>query len=53
MRMPEIDRAASKLFRNADDAVADLRSGSTILSSGFGLCGVAGDYTWFVSGNKV
>ncbi|GAB1206832.1 hypothetical protein APSETT445_005534 [Aspergillus pseudonomiae] len=41
VRMPEIDRAASKLFRSADDAVADLRSGSTILSSGFGLCGVA------------
>lgn len=40
-RMPTIDRAASKLFRNADEAVADLESGSTILSSGFGLCGVA------------
>ncbi|GMF81043.1 unnamed protein product [Aspergillus oryzae] len=39
--MPTIDRAASKLFRNADEAVADLESGSTILSSGFGLCGVA------------
>ncbi|KAE8362493.1 hypothetical protein BDV27DRAFT_17969 [Aspergillus caelatus] len=40
-RMPTIDRAASKLFRNADEAVADLKSGSIILSSGFGLCGVA------------
>ncbi|KAL4738100.1 hypothetical protein BDV11DRAFT_216249 [Aspergillus similis] len=38
---PKIDRAASKLFRSADDAVADIESGSTILSSGFGLCGVA------------
>ncbi|KAF7162857.1 hypothetical protein CNMCM5623_007979 [Aspergillus felis] len=38
---PKIERAASKLFRNADEAVADLKSGSTILSSGFGLCGVA------------
>ncbi|KAL4868948.1 hypothetical protein BDV12DRAFT_89971 [Aspergillus spectabilis] len=40
-RAPVIDRAASKLFKNADEAVADLESGSTILSSGFGLCGVA------------
>ncbi|KAF4215776.1 hypothetical protein CNMCM5878_007765 [Aspergillus fumigatiaffinis] len=38
---PKIERGASKLFRNADEAVADLKSGSTILSSGFGLCGVA------------
>ena len=35
-------RGGSKLFRTADDAVADVKSGSTILSSGFGLCGVAG-----------
>jgi hypothetical protein len=35
-------RGASKLFKDADSAVADLRSGSTILSSGFGLCGTAG-----------
>ncbi|KAL4805194.1 hypothetical protein BDV18DRAFT_142107 [Aspergillus unguis] len=40
-RAPVIDRAASKLFKNADEAVADLQSGSVILSSGFGLCGVA------------
>ncbi|PWY96781.1 succinyl-CoA:3-ketoacid-coenzyme A transferase 1 [Aspergillus sclerotioniger CBS 115572] len=40
-RAPKIDRSASKLFKNADAAVADLKSGSTILSSGFGLCGVA------------
>ncbi|GAB1217062.1 hypothetical protein ATERTT37_006285 [Aspergillus terreus] len=40
-RAPKIDRAASKLYKNADEAVADLKSGSTILSSGFGLCGVA------------
>lgn len=39
---PKIERGASKLFKNADDAVADIQSGSTILSSGFGLCGVAG-----------
>ncbi|CAH0023560.1 unnamed protein product [Clonostachys rhizophaga] len=31
----------SKLFKDADAAVADVQSGSTILSSGFGLCGVA------------
>ncbi|KAL4877910.1 hypothetical protein BJY04DRAFT_197073 [Aspergillus karnatakaensis] len=40
-RAPVIDRSASKLFKNADEAVADIKSGSTILSSGFGLCGVA------------
>ncbi|KAF9884119.1 hypothetical protein FE257_002291 [Aspergillus nanangensis] len=40
-RAPVVNRAASKLFKNADEAVADLQSGSTILSSGFGLCGVA------------
>ncbi|KAK1138505.1 hypothetical protein N8T08_002455 [Aspergillus melleus] len=40
-RAPKIDRSASKLFKNADEAVADIQSGSTILSSGFGLCGVA------------
>ncbi|KAI9367665.1 hypothetical protein BJX61DRAFT_282372 [Aspergillus egyptiacus] len=40
-RIATIDRADSKLFNNADEAVADLKSGSTILSSGFGLCGVA------------
>ncbi|KAK7426679.1 hypothetical protein QQZ08_006857 [Neonectria magnoliae] len=33
--------ARTKLFRDADAAVADVKSGSTILSSGFGLCGVA------------
>lgn len=35
-------RGGSKLFKSADEAVADIKSGSTILSSGFGLCGVAG-----------
>lgn len=39
---PKIERGASKLFKNADEAVADIKSGSTILSAGFGLCGVAG-----------
>ncbi|KAF2120293.1 hypothetical protein BDV96DRAFT_486242 [Lophiotrema nucula] len=38
---PVIDRSKSKLFNSADDAVADIQSGSTILSAGFGLCGVA------------
>jgi len=31
----------SKVYKSAEDAVADIKSGSTILSSGFGLCGVA------------
>ncbi|KAK3689496.1 hypothetical protein B0T22DRAFT_461637 [Podospora appendiculata] len=39
--VPAVDRSASKLFASADDAVADVKSGSVILSSGFGLCGVA------------
>ena len=34
-------RGQSKLFKDADAAVADIKSGSTLLSSGFGLCGVA------------
>lgn len=30
------------MFKDADAAVADLKSGSIILSAGFGLCGTAG-----------
>lgn len=40
-KAPSPSRGASKLFPDADAAVADVQSGSTILSSGFGLCGVA------------
>lgn len=36
------DRGSSKVFASADEAVADVRDGDTILSAGFGLCGVAG-----------
>jgi 3-oxoacid CoA-transferase len=39
---PNVTRSQSKLYRSADDAVVDLKSGSTILSAGFGLCGTAG-----------
>ncbi|KAL2151247.1 hypothetical protein VTH82DRAFT_6345 [Thermothelomyces myriococcoides] len=39
--VPDVDRAASKVWKSADEAVADIKSGSVILSSGFGLCGVA------------
>ncbi|KAE8444183.1 hypothetical protein EG329_000780 [Mollisiaceae sp. DMI_Dod_QoI] len=39
---PKIVRGQSKLFKDADDAVKDLKSGATILSAGFGLCGTAG-----------
>ncbi|KAG4442343.1 hypothetical protein IFR05_002194 [Cadophora sp. M221] len=38
---PEIVRGGSKVYKNADDAVADLKSGSIVLSAGFGLCGTA------------
>ncbi|RDA85261.1 hypothetical protein CP532_2329 [Ophiocordyceps camponoti-leonardi (nom. inval.)] len=34
-------RKTSKVFENVNHAVADVKSGSTVLSSGFGLCGVA------------
>ncbi|KAL7955896.1 hypothetical protein V8C34DRAFT_290259 [Trichoderma compactum] len=34
-------RPKSKVYESADVAVADVRSGSTVLSSGFGLCGIA------------
>ncbi|OAA55457.1 Coenzyme A transferase [Cordyceps fumosorosea ARSEF 2679] len=33
--------AYSKLWDSADHAVADVKSGATVLSAGFGLCGVA------------
>ncbi|KAK9791959.1 putative Succinyl-CoA:3-ketoacid-coenzyme A transferase [Seiridium cardinale] len=39
---PKPKRGGSKVFKSADDAVADLQDGSVILSAGFGLCGVAG-----------
>lgn len=38
---PKIQRGASKVWKSADEAVADIQSGSVILSAGFGLCGVA------------
>ncbi|THX25114.1 succinyl-CoA:3-ketoacid-coenzyme A transferas-like protein [Aureobasidium pullulans] len=38
---PTIDRSRSKVYASADEAVADIKSGSTILSAGFGLCGTA------------
>ncbi|KAI0376303.1 succinyl-CoA:3-ketoacid-coenzyme A transferase subunit B [Hypomontagnella monticulosa] len=34
-------RGGSKVFKSADDAVADLKDGDVVLSAGFGLCGVA------------
>jgi hypothetical protein len=42
---PKVVRGASKLFKDADAAVADLKSGSIILSAGFGLAGTAGKNT--------
>lgn len=45
--VPKIVRGASKFFKNADAAVADLKSGSTVLSAGFGLCGTAGEEDTF------
>ncbi|KAK1240549.1 hypothetical protein MKX07_004577 [Trichoderma sp. CBMAI-0711] len=34
-------RPKSKVVASADEAVADIKSGSVLLSSGFGLCGIA------------
>ncbi|KAK6429467.1 hypothetical protein LTR95_014383, partial [Oleoguttula sp. CCFEE 5521] len=34
-------RGGSKVFDSVDEAVADIKSGSTVLSAGFGLCGTA------------
>ena len=39
--VPAVDRGGSKLWNSADEAVADIRSGSVVLSAGFGLCGIA------------
>lgn len=39
---PAKDRGTSKVWKSADEAVADIKSGSTVLSAGFGLCGTAG-----------
>jgi 3-oxoacid CoA-transferase len=39
---PKVVRGQSKLFKDADAAVEDLKSGAVILSAGFGICGTAG-----------
>lgn len=38
---PAKQRGQRKVFDSVDEAVADIKSGSTILSAGFGLCGTA------------
>lgn len=38
---PEKIRGKSKIYASADEAVADIKSGSILLSAGFGLCGTA------------
>jgi 3-oxoacid CoA-transferase len=35
----------SKVYQSADDALFDLKDGTTVLSAGFGLSGVAGTIT--------
>ena len=42
--VPTPTRGGSKVYKSADDAIADIKDGSVILSAGFGLCGVAGTY---------
>ncbi|KAL7629842.1 hypothetical protein AAE478_001365 [Parahypoxylon ruwenzoriense] len=39
-RTPAV-QGGSKVFKSADEAVADLKDGDVVLSAGFGLCGVA------------
>lgn len=39
---PDVVRGESKVYKDADEAVRDLKSGSMVLSAGFGLCGTAG-----------
>lgn len=38
---PKKQRGQKKVFDSVDEAVADVKSGSTVLSAGFGLCGTA------------
>ncbi|KAI0110687.1 succinyl-CoA:3-ketoacid-coenzyme A transferase subunit B [Hypoxylon sp. NC0597] len=38
---PSKVRGGSKVFKSADEAIADLKDGDVVLSAGFGLCGVA------------
>ncbi|KAK5108114.1 hypothetical protein LTR62_008768 [Meristemomyces frigidus] len=38
---PAKTRGQQKVFDSVDEAVADVKSGSTLLSAGFGLCGTA------------
>jgi hypothetical protein len=45
-RQPPITSSnASKVYQSADDALFDLKDGTTVLSAGFGLSGVAGTIT--------
>lgn len=48
LRTASSDVESEKLYGTADEAVADLKSGSTILSAGFGLCGTAGELLHFL-----
>ncbi|TWU74323.1 hypothetical protein ED733_005906 [Metarhizium rileyi] len=41
VRLSQSRQKYSKVYESVDEAVADVKSGSTILSAGFGLCGVA------------
>ncbi|KAK4161746.1 mitochondrial succinyl-CoA:3-ketoacid coenzyme A transferase 1 [Cladorrhinum sp. PSN259] len=41
VEVQETERSDSKLWASADEAVADVQSGSVLLSAGFGLCGIA------------
>ena len=40
-RRRAVQGGLNKVFKSADEAVADIKSGSVLLSAGFGLCGTA------------
>ncbi|RSH89104.1 hypothetical protein EHS25_002770 [Saitozyma podzolica] len=39
--VPAVDKSKGKVWDSADEAVKDIKSGSLLLSAGFGLCGTA------------
>jgi 3-oxoacid CoA-transferase len=38
---PAVDTSKGKVWASADEAISDIKSGSLVLSAGFGLCGTA------------
>jgi 3-oxoacid CoA-transferase len=49
---PAINPSKGKVWPSADEAVKDIKSGSTLLSAGFGLCGTAETIIEAIGRNK-